>query len=94
MGYPWVDIAIALAVQYPNVYLDISNLTYMMPNRLKELLIRVREIIGLKKILFGTDGFVPEMIEIALNYFDAVDFLTEEEIRGIMGLNVKSILNI
>ena len=94
MGYPWVDIAISLAVQYPNVYLDISNLTYMMPNRLKEFILRAKEIIGLEKILFGTDGFVPEMVEIATKYFDDVDFLTQKEIDLILGINAKKILNI
>jgi len=94
MGYPWVDIAISLAVQYPNIYLDISNLTYMMPNRLKELLLRAKEIIGLHKILFGTDGFVPEMIEIAAQYFDDVDFLSNKEIDMILGTNAKKILKI
>ena len=94
MGYPWVDIAISLAVQYPNIYLDISNLTYMMPNRLKELLLRAKEIIGLHKILFGTDGFVPEMIEIAAQYFDEADFLSQKEIDMILGLNMKKLLNL
>ena len=94
MGYPWTDIAFALTVQYPNIYLDISNLTYMMPNRLKELLIRAREMIGLHKILFGTDGFTPEMIEIAAQYFNEVNFLNREEIDKIMGHNAKILFNI
>ncbi|MFW9951699.1 MAG: amidohydrolase family protein, partial [Candidatus Thorarchaeota archaeon] len=65
MGFPWTDIAIALATQYPNIYLDVSNLAYMMPNHLKSLLLQAKEIMGLNKILFGSDGFLPEMIEIA-----------------------------
>lgn len=92
MGYPWVDVAISLAVQYRNVHLDISNLTYMMPNKLKEFLLRAKEIIGVDKILFGSDGFVPEMIEMAVNYFASVDFLTDREIKTILGLNAEKIL--
>jgi predicted TIM-barrel fold metal-dependent hydrolase len=94
MGYPFTDIAIALAVQYHNVYLDLSNLAYMMPSRLKELLIQAKEIIGTHKILFGSDGNSPEMIEIAVNYFDNIDFLTREEIDKILGLNAVKLLNL
>ena len=94
MGFPWTDVAIALAVQYPNVYLDISNLTYMMPNHLKTLLIQAKELIGLDKILFGSDGFVPEMLELTTKYFKNVDFLLKEDIDKIMGLNSAKLLNI
>ena len=94
MGYPFTDIAIALAAQYPNVYLDLSNLAYMMPSRLKELLLQANEIIGMHKILFGSDGNNPEMIEIAVDYFDHIDFLTKDEIDKIMGLNGAKLLKI
>ena len=94
MGYPFIDIAIALAAQYPNIYLDISNLAYMMPFRLKDLLIRANEIIGVHKILYGSDGNSPEMTEIAVNYFDNIDFLTNEEIEKILGLNAAKLLNL
>jgi len=94
MGYPFTDIAIALAAQYPNVYLDLSNLAYMMPSRLKELLIQANEIIGVQKILFGSDGNNPEMIEIAVDYFDNIDFLSNEEIEKILGLNGAKLLGL
>jgi predicted TIM-barrel fold metal-dependent hydrolase len=94
MGYPWTDIAIALAVQYPNIYLDISNMTYMMPYRLKELLLRAKDIIGTGKILFGTDGFIPEMIEIAMRFFKNCDFLSRYEIENILGKNAAKILRL
>ena len=94
MGFPWTDIAIALATQYPNIYLDISNMAYMMPKRLEELLLQAKEIIGTRKILFGSDGSLPEMIEIAVNYFNDADFLTKEEIDKILGLNAQKLLKI
>lgn len=94
MGYPFTDIAIALAAQYPNVYLDLSNLAYMMPIRLKELLLRAKEVIGVHKILYGSDGNTPEMIEIAVNYFDTSDFLPKEDFEKIMGLNAMKLLNL
>jgi hypothetical protein len=94
MGYPWTDIAIALAVQYPNIYLDLSNMTYMMPYRLKELLLRAKDVIGTGKILFGTDGFIPEMIEIALKFFKNCDFLSRDDIENILGKNAAKILRL
>ena len=94
MGYPFTDIAIALAAQYHNIYLDLSNLAYMMPSRLKNLLIQAKEIIGTHKILFGSDGNTPELIEIAVNYFDNIDFLTEEDLENILGLNAAKLLNL
>ncbi|MHA1145276.1 MAG: amidohydrolase family protein [Candidatus Helarchaeota archaeon] len=94
MGFPWVDVAISLAVQYQSVYLDVSNLTYMMPRRLKDFLMRTREIIGLDKILFGSDTFVPEMIEVTARYFNDVSFLSREEVKKILGLNAKRLLHL
>ncbi len=94
MGYPFTDIAIALAAQYPNIYLDLSNLAYMMPSRLKELLIRANEVIGVHKILYGSDANNPEMIEIAVNYFENIDFLNDKEIEKILGLNAAKLLNL
>ena len=94
MGFPWTDIAIALATQYPNIYLDISNMAYMMPKRLEGLLLQAKEIIGTRKILFGSDGSLPEMIEIAVNYFNNADFLTKEDIDNILGLNAQKLLKI
>ena len=94
MGFPFSDIAIALATQFPNVYLDISNLPDMAPLRLKQLLLQAKDIIGTQKILFGSDGFIPESIEATVKYFESVDYLTEKEIKNIMGLNAKNILNL
>jgi len=94
MGFPFSDIAIALATQYPNIYLDISNLTYMAPLKLRDLLLMAKDIIGTHKILFGTDGFVPEMIEMATHQFERVDYLTEKEKANILGLNAKKLLKL
>jgi predicted TIM-barrel fold metal-dependent hydrolase len=94
MGFPFSDVAIALATQYPNIYLDISNLPYMAPVRLRNLLLIAKDIIGTHKILFGTDGFVPEMIEVALRQFERIDYLTEKEKANILGLNAKKLLNL
>ena len=94
MGFPFSDVAIALATQYPNISLDISNLPYMAPLKLKNLLLVAKDIIGTHKILFGTDGFVPEMIEMAIKKFEKVNYLTVKEKANILGLNAKKLLNL
>jgi len=94
MGFPFSDIAISLVTQYPNLYLDISNLTYMAPYKLKNLLLEAKDIIGTHKILFGTDGFIPEMIEIAINFFNDVNYLSKEDLDKILGLNAAKLLSI
>ena len=94
MGFPFSDVAISLATQYPNIYLDISNLPYMAPLKLRELLLIAKDIIGTQKILFGTDGFIPEMIEMATQLFEQVDYLTEKDKENILGLNAKKLLNL
>ncbi len=94
MGFPWTDVAIALATQYPNIYLDVSNMAYMMPKHLEELLLQAKEIMGTGKILFGSDGSLPEMIEIAIDYFNNAGFLTQQDLENIMGRNAQNLLKI
>ena len=66
----------------------------MAPLKLRELLLIAKDIIGTQKILFGTDGFVPEMIEMATLLFEQVDYLTEKDKANILGLNAKKLLNL
>jgi len=92
-GYPWTDIAIALACQFPSVYLDISNMMYMLPHKLRNILLHAKEIIGVNKILYGSDGFCPEMVEACVHLFEASDYLMPEEKRKILGENAQRLLN-
>ncbi|MHA1377878.1 MAG: amidohydrolase family protein [Candidatus Helarchaeota archaeon] len=94
MGYPWIDTAISLACVFPNIYLDISNMIYMLPERLKDALLYAMDIIGMDKILYGSDGFCPEFIEFCAKRFLDLDYLTKKELEKIMGLNAKKVLNL
>jgi len=93
-GYPWTDVGIALACQFPNVYLDISNMIYMQPANLQRVLEHAREMIGLDKILYGSDGFCPELVEACVYLFDKSNYLTAEEKQKILGLNALQLLNL
>lgn len=93
-GYPWSDVGIALACQFPNVHLDISNMMYMMPSKLRDVLLHAKDVIGLNKIFYGSDGFCPEMVEACVYLFEQNDYLTSEEKEKIMGLNAKRLLKL
>ncbi len=93
-GYPWTDVGIALACQFPNVHLDISNMMYMMPDKLREVLLHAKEVIGLNKILYGSDGFCPEMVEACVYLFENNEYLSKDETRRIMGLNAQKLLQL
>lgn len=93
-GYPWSDVAIALACQFPNVYLDCSNLMYMMPNKLRDILLHAKDVIGLNKILYGSDGFCPEMVEVCVLLFEQNDYLSKTEKELILGVNAKKVLKL
>ena len=94
MGYPWIDTAISLACVFPNIYLDISNMIYMIPERLKSALLYAKDVIGLNKILYGSDGFCPEFIEFCVKRFLTLDYLNDSEKNKILGLNAKKLLNL
>ena len=93
-GYPWTDVGVALACQFPNVHLDISNMMYMMPDKLREVLLHAKEVIGLNKILYGSDGFCPEMVEVCVYLIEKNDYLREDETKRIMGLNAQKLLKL
>jgi len=65
-GYPYVEEAGYLANQYPNVYLDLSEMTPFISYGIKDKLLRLLEMCPTNKILYGSDGYhIPELFWIA-----------------------------
>ena len=59
-GWPWVGEAAAMAAILPNVYLDISEgAIFGMPN-LRQRILEALEACPYSKILYGSDGWLPE----------------------------------
>jgi len=65
-GYPYIEEAGYLANNYPNVYLDLSEMTPFISYGIKDKLLRLLEMSPTNKILYGSDGYnIPELFWIA-----------------------------
>ena len=95
-GYPFLDEMIAMMYQYPQLYGDVSTITWVIPQTafydyLKAL---VRAGLG-KRIMFGSDQMRwPDMIEKGIKAIEEADFLTEEQKRDILYNNAARFLQI
>ena len=88
-GYPFGDEMVALFAQYPNVYGDLSRISWYLPpaafhDYLRKL---VRSGHG-DRLMFGSDqAWWPEVIEEAVASIQAATFLTRAERCAILGGN-------
>jgi predicted TIM-barrel fold metal-dependent hydrolase len=95
-GYPFLDEMIAMMYQYPQLYCDVSTITWVIPRTafydyLKAL---VRAGLG-KRLMFGSDQMRwPEMIEKGIKALEEADFLTEEQKRDILYNNAVRFLRL
>jgi predicted TIM-barrel fold metal-dependent hydrolase len=95
-GYPYRDEIIAMMYQYPQLYADISTITWIIPRTafydyLKAL---VRAGLG-KRLMFGSDQMVwPEKIEAAIEAIEKAPFLTQEQKRDIFYNNASRFLRL
>ncbi len=95
-GYPYLDDMIAMMYQYPQLYGDVSTITWVIPRTafydyLKAL---VRAGLG-KRIMFGSDQMRwPGMIEKGIRAIEEADFLTAEQKRDILYNNAAKFLRL
>jgi len=102
-GYPFLAEMTALMMQYPNVYADLSTISWLTPREVFydyfERLMR-SEFIGYgepiaKRLMFGSDQMTwPETIEWAVETFASAPFLSEEQKRDIFYNNAKRFLRL
>jgi predicted TIM-barrel fold metal-dependent hydrolase len=87
---------IAMMYQYPQLYGDVSTITWVIPRTafydyLKALL---RAGLG-KRIMFGSDQMRwPEMIGRGIDAIEEADFLTQEQKRDILYNNAATFLQL
>jgi predicted TIM-barrel fold metal-dependent hydrolase len=85
-GYPYLDEMIAMMYQYPQLYGDVSTITWIIPRSafydyLKRL---IKAGLG-KRLMFGSDQMRwPEMIGKGIEAIEEADFLTDEQKRDIL----------
>lgn len=95
-GYPYLGEMIAMMYQYPQLYADLSTITWVIPRSafydyLKAL---IRAGLG-KRLMFGSDQMRwPEMIGKAVEAIEEADFLSEEQKRDIFYNNAARFLRL
>jgi predicted TIM-barrel fold metal-dependent hydrolase len=95
-GYPFLDDMIAMMYQYPQLYGDLSTITWVIPrpafHRYLEELVRA----GLgKRLMFGSDQMRwPEKIGEAIEAIEEADYLTDEQKRDILYNNAVRFLRL
>jgi len=84
-GWPFLEEIISLMYMYPNVYVDVSTLTWVIPRNVFHNYLNDLTDAGLgKRIMFGSDQMIwPESIGMAIEAIESAEFLTEEEKRDI-----------
>ena len=95
-GYPYQDEMIAMMYQYPQLYVDVSTITWVIPRTAfyDYLQALVRAGLG-KRIMFGSDQMVwPEKIGEAVEAIEQAPFLTSEQKRDIFYNNAARFLRL
>jgi predicted TIM-barrel fold metal-dependent hydrolase len=84
-GYPFGDQMIAILYMYPQVYVDVSTITWLIPrDAFHEYLKRLALAGFADRIMFGSDQmWWPETIELAIRAIESAPFLTADQKRDI-----------
>jgi len=109
-GYPWVEEFIAVAYSNPNIWVDLTFLEYIertfkRPGLAEDIIKRLYDLIGPKKLLWGSEGpFMnlplfgkhgPENYKKSQDFLvNRFSFLSEEDKKDILGKNAEKLLNI
>ena len=93
-GYPFLHEMIALMFQYPQVYADLSTITWRLPREAFHEYLRalVRAGFG-ERLMFGTDGG-PLRLPQAVEAIESASFLTDEQKRDIFYNNAARFLRL
>lgn len=95
-GFPYLGEMIAMMYQYPQLYGDLSTITWVIPRAAfyDYLKVLVRAGLG-KRLMIGSDQMRwPEMIGRAIEAIEEADFLTAEQKRDILYNNAARFLRL
>lgn len=95
-GWPFLEEIISLMYFYPNVYADLSTITWIIPRKVFHNYLKDLMDAGLgKRIMFGSDQMIwPETIGMAIEAIESAEFLTEEQRRDIFYNNAVRFLRL
>lgn len=95
-GWPYINEMKAMMQQYPQLYVDIAVIDWVMPREEFHEYLRalMRFDLG-KRIMFGSDQmFWPEAIGMAINNIESAPFLTRSQKRDIFYNNAVRFLRL
>lgn len=95
-GYPYCDEMIAMMYQYPQLYADVSTISWVIPRTAfyDYLEAFIRAGLG-KRLMFGSDQMAwPEKIGAAVEAIEQAPFLTPEQKRDIFYNNAARFLRL
>jgi len=95
-GWPFQEEITSLMYTYPNVYADLSTITWIIPRETFHAYLRGLVKNGLaKRLMFGSDQmWWPETIGLAIEAIDEADFLTDTQKRDIFYNNAARFLKL
>ncbi len=95
-GYPYLDEAIALLTQHPQVYADISTINWIIPRPALYRYLQALVDAGLgSRLMFGSDQMSwPEAIDIAVDAVQSAPFLNDSQKRDILYNNAARFLRL
>lgn len=95
-AYPYLDEIVAIMTQYPNVYADVSTITWVIPRTAFYRYLRALVDSGLGgRLMFGSDQMNwPEAIDWAVEAIESADFLAPEQKRDIFYHNAARFLRL
>jgi uncharacterized protein len=95
-GWPMLDEMIALMAIYPQVYVDVAAINWLLPRKEFHRYLRGLVEAGFgKRTLFGSDAAMwPQVIGIGVEAIESADFLTGEQKRGILYNNAARFLRL
>ncbi len=95
-GYPFLEETIALMYRYPQVYADLSTITWIIPR--DEFYRYFRALMGAglgSRLMWGSDQMNwPGTIDLAVDAIESAPFLTEEAKRDIFYNNAARFLRL
>jgi len=95
-GYPYLEGIIALMYRYPQVYADISTITWIIPRMEFWRYLQALMDAGLgKRLMWGSDQMNwPGTIDLAIEAIEEAPFLSEDEKRDLFHNNAASFLRL
>lgn len=95
-AWPFGDEVISLMYTNPNVYADLSTISWIIPRTTFHAYLKKLIDAGLTdRLMFGSDQMIwPESIELAIEAIKSADFLSDEQKRNIFYNNAARFLRL